>query len=77
MKFREYIIRNRDNEAWLIQVIAGKGSERIYQYKPDLKAAMRFKTLSDARRMARDCRGRVQAVRYDKDRNEYAEDVGA
>lgn len=74
MAFRRYIIRNRDNEAWLTHIYAD-GKEKVYRYMPDIGMAMQIETLTEARRIAKACRGRVQMLRRNRSGEPYGEDV--
>ena len=74
MAYRKYIIRNRDHEAWLTG-IGGVTAEKVYRYLPDLAEAVVYETLTEARRIAKACRGRVQVLKMSKERKAYAEDL--
>ena len=72
MGFRKYIIRNRDEDAWLINIYADKAGN-VYRYMPDAGMAMQFETKTEATRIAKECRGRVQILKMDRKGNYYAE----
>lgn len=74
MGFRNYVIRNGAEEAWLTHIYAD-GKEKVYRYMPDIGMAMKIETVTEARRIARACRGRVQAFRISKSGEPYGEDV--
>lgn len=74
MAFRKYIIRNRDNEAWLAG-IGGTTAEKVYRYVPEIAKAIVYETLTEAQRIAKACRGRVQVLKMSKGRKAYAEDL--
>lgn len=75
MGFRKYIVRNRDNEAWLTHVYIGREG-KVYQYMPDAGMAMQFETLHDVRRMAKECHGRAQVLKMTRKGEIYTEDIG-
>lgn len=75
MAFRKYIIRNGSEDAWLTNIYSA-GKDTTYTYLPDIGMAMIFETLHEARKTARACRGRVQALRRDRAGNPYGEDLG-
>lgn len=75
MGFRKYIIRNGSEEAWLTNIGTDKG-RKVYRYMPDAGMAMIIETLHEARKIAKECRGRVQILRRDKSGQLYGEDVG-
>ena len=58
MTERQYIIRNGWEKAWLVSVIQEKG-QRTYRYLPEPEKAKRFSSLTEARRIAHECRGYV------------------
>lgn len=74
MGFRNYVIKHKTEEAWLTQIIAD-GHEKVYRYMPDIGMAMKIETVTEARRIAKACRGRVQAFRMSKSGEPYGEDV--
>ena len=74
MAYRRYIVRNRDNEAWLTHIYAD-GKEKIYRFLPDAKEAKVFDTVREARKAAEGCFGRVQVMRIRRDGTAYGEDV--
>lgn len=74
MAFRKYIIRNGAEQAWLIR-ICQTGKDTTYTYMPDISMAMIFQTLHEARKIAKACRGQVQALRIDKAGQPYGEDL--
>ena len=74
MGFRTYIIHHEKEEAWLTQILAD-GKEKVYRYMPDVGMAMQIETLTEARRIAGACRGRVQTLRRGKDGEPYAAEV--
>lgn len=74
MGFWKYIVRNRDEEAWLVNIYTEKGL-RTYRYMPDAGMAMQFDTIHEARKTAEKCRGRVQFLRRGSDGRMYGEDV--
>lgn len=75
MAFRKYIIRNGSEEAWLTNISVDSGV-KIYRYMPDAGMAMIVETIHEARKIAKECRGRVQILRRDKSGRPYGEDVG-
>ena len=75
MGFRKYIIRNGGEEAWLTHIYL-QGGQKVYRYMPDAGMAMQFATAHEARKIAEECRGRVQILRMRKDGEPYGEDVG-
>ena len=74
MAYRKYIVRNRDNNAWLTHIYAD-GKEKVYRFVPDAREAKVFDTLHEARKTAEGCFGRVQVMRIRKDGTAYGEDV--
>lgn len=72
MGFRKYVIRNRDEDAWLVNIYIEKGT-RTYRYMPDAGMAMQFETKLEAENLAKACRGRVQILKMDRSGNYYAE----
>ena len=74
MGFRNYVIKNGTEEAWLTQIIAD-GKDKVYRYLPDIGMAMKIETVTEARRIARACRGRVQVFRMSRSGEPYGEDV--
>ena len=74
MAFRKYIIRNGGEQAWLIR-ICQNGRDTTYCYMPDISMAMIFQTLHEARKIAKACRGQVQALRMNKAGQLYGEDL--
>ena len=74
MAFRRYIVRERDNNAWLTHIYA-EGKERIYRFVPDAREAKIFDTIHEARKVAEGCYGRVQVMKVGKDGTAYGEDV--
>lgn len=74
MAFRRYIVRNRDNEAWLTHIYV-EGGMKIYRFLPDAREAKVFDTLRDAQKVAEGCRGRVQVLKVGRDSVAYGEDV--
>ena len=74
MGFRNYVIRNGTEEAWLTHIYAD-GKEKVYRYMPDIGMAMKIETITEARRIAKASRGRVQAFRMSKSGDPYGEDI--
>lgn len=74
MAFRKYIIRNGKEKAWLTNIYQS-GKDTTYTYMPDIGMAMTFPTLHEARKIAKSCRGQVQALRMDKTGQPYGEDL--
>lgn len=74
MGFRNYVIKHGKEDAWLTQIIAD-GHEKVYRYLPDIGMAMKIETVTEARRIAKACRGRVQAFRMSRSGEPYGEDV--
>ncbi len=74
MAFRKYIIRNGKEPAWLVNIYQA-GKDTTYSYLPDIGMALIFETLHEARKVAKACRGRVQALRMDKAGQPYGEDL--
>ena len=74
MSYRLYVIRNRDNMAWLTQVYQEKGL-RTFRYLPDISRAMRYDSLHEAQKMAKECRGKIQILRMTRGGKAYAEDM--
>lgn len=72
MGFRKYIIRNRDEEAWLVNIFIDKGI-KTYRYMPDAGMAIQYETKTEADKVATACRGRVQILKMDRSGNYYAE----
>lgn len=72
MGFRKYIIRNRDEDAWLVNVYIDKGT-KTYRFLPDVGLAKQYETKTEADRVAAGCRGRVQVLKIDTKGNYYAE----
>lgn len=70
----KYIIRNRDNAAWLTQ-IQTEGKQRTYRYLPNVAQAKIYGTRREAEAMAEQCRGLVQILKYKKAGFAYAEDI--
>ena len=64
MGFRKYIIRNRDEEAWLVNIFIDKGI-KTYRYMPDAGMAIQYETKTEADKVAAACRGRVQILKMD------------
>ena len=56
MTEREYIIRNGWNKIWLTKIVQEK-EKRVFVYQPDQAKAIRFSDLTEARRIAHECRG--------------------
>ena len=74
MGFRKYIVRNRDYDAWLVEILAGREG-RTYRFLPDPGRAMIFDTVHEARRTAEKCRGRAQILKAKRKGELYAEDI--
>lgn len=74
MGFRNYVIKHKTEEAWLTQIIAD-GREKVYWYLPDIGMAMKIETVTEARRIAKASRGRVQILRMSRSSEPYGEDV--
>jgi hypothetical protein len=74
MGFRNYVIKHGKEDVWLTQIIAD-GHEKVYRYLPDIGMAMKIETVTEARRIAKACRGRVQAFRMSRSGEPYGEDV--
>ena len=74
MAYRRYIVRNRDNEAWLTHIYAENGT-KIYRFLPDPMEARIFDTAHEARKAAEGCFGRVQLLKVRRDGTAYGEDV--
>lgn len=75
MGFRKYIIRNGGEEAWLTHIFL-HGGQKVWQYLPDARKAITFETVHEARKYAKECRGRVQILRMGRDGKGYGEDIG-
>ena len=73
MGFRKYIIRNRDEEAWLVNIFIDKGI-KTYRYMPDAGMAIKYETKTEADKVAAACRGQVQILKMDRSGNYYAGD---
>ena len=74
MGFRNYVIRNGTEKAWLTQILAD-GKEKVYRYMPDIGMAMKIETVTEARRIAKACRGRVQILKMSRSSEPYGEDI--
>lgn len=74
MAFRRYIVRNRDNKAWLTHIYI-EGGTKIYRFIPDAGEAKVFDTLHEAQKAAEGCFGRVQVLKVGRDGIAYGEDV--
>lgn len=74
MGFRNYIIRNGSEDAWLTHIYIENGA-KIYRYMPDAGIAMKIDTIHEARKIAEECHGRVQILKMNRNGEAYGEDV--
>lgn len=74
MGFRNYVIKHGKENAWLTQITAD-GCEKVYHYMPDIGMALKIETVTEARRIAKACRGQAQEFRIDRSGQPYGKDV--
>lgn len=69
---RKYVIRNRDEEAWLANVSIEKGL-KTFHFLPNAGKAIQYETKMAAEWVAKECKGKVQILRKDRNGKYYSE----